>query len=137
MKVYFSPTKIAFYPYDLKKDYDKSQSWPEDSFLIEENIWLEFGLNSPPIGKTRGVDAQGLPCWVDVERTLEDLKSIEFAWMSSELIRIREELEKVQDSDFKAKGSVADWRNYRKALRMMSESLGFPDKHIRPKSPDS
>jgi len=62
--------------------------------------------------------------------------SSEIAWRDSELTRSDFELNKVQDSDPKAKGSVSDWRNYRKALRSWPESLDFPNKDKRPLSPD-
>lgn len=59
----------------------------------------------------------------------------ERAWRDAELVRADEELNKVQDADPKAKGTVGDWRNYRKNLRAYPESEGFPNKESRPVSP--
>lgn len=58
-------------------------------------------------------------------------------WRDSELDRADIELYKVQDSDPKAKGSVSEWREYRKALRAYPESEGFPNKESRPVAPDA
>ena len=70
--------------------------------------------------------------YVDVEAITRS----EREWRNSELIRADEELNKVQDSDPKSKGTVGDWRAYRKALRAMTEAEGFPTQHVRPTAPD-
>ncbi len=57
-------------------------------------------------------------------------------WRNMELVRADEELNKVQDSDSKARGSVADWRTYRKLLRSLPEHPSFPDVSARPQAPD-
>ena len=62
---------------------------------------------------------------------------IERAWRDSELIRADIELYKVQDIDPKAVGTVAGWREYRKALRAWPEHKDFPNKEKRPVSPDA
>jgi len=61
----------------------------------------------------------------------------ERVWRDAELARADVELFKVQDSDPKAVGSVADWRQYRKELRAWPEHEGFPSKANRPKAPDA
>jgi len=55
-------------------------------------------------------------------------------WRNIELIRADEELNKVQDADSKARGTVAQWREYRRALRNYPESEGFAS-GSRPVSP--
>ena len=65
-----------------------------------------------------------------------NLSYTERAWRDSELIRSDIELYKVQDSDPKAVGTVAGWREYRKALRAWPEHKDFPNKEKRPASPD-
>jgi len=58
-------------------------------------------------------------------------------WRDSELARADIELYKVQDSDPKSKGSVSEWREYRKALRAYPESEGFTNQESRPVAPDA
>lgn len=58
----------------------------------------------------------------------------EITWRNSELIRADGELNKVQDADPKAIGTVGQWREYRKNLRAYPESEGFSS-GIRPVSP--
>jgi hypothetical protein len=64
-----------------------------------------------------------------------DLAVVERNWRDSELINADIELNKVQDSDPKATGTVSDWRTYRKALRAWPEDKNFPKQEFRPKSP--
>lgn len=64
-------------------------------------------------------------------------ESQERSWRDVELIRADIELNKVQDSDPKSKGSVSAWREYRKALRAWPEHQDFPDKSKRPVAPDA
>ncbi|MOA61400.1 hypothetical protein D3C78_1865340 [compost metagenome] len=69
--------------------------------------------------------------------SIEDSKYIEKFWVEAELTRARDELEKVQDSDPQAIGSVSSWRDYRKALRAWQDNVNFPDSSKRPTAPDS
>lgn len=64
------------------------------------------------------------------------LEIIERLWRDDELKRADYELNKVQDADPKARGSVADWRGYRKALRSLPEHPNFTDISARPNPPD-
>lgn len=66
----------------------------------------------------------------------KDLVNIERSWRDAELQRSDIELNKVQDSDPKAFGVVADWRVYRKQLRAWPEHQEFPNKQFRPVPPD-
>lgn len=71
------------------------------------------------------------------DKSLDVQAYIERYWRDSELIRSDIELYKVQDSDPKAVGTVAGWREYRKALRAWPEHKDFPNKEKRPVSPDA
>lgn len=62
---------------------------------------------------------------------------LERLWRNKEISRADVELNKVQDSDPKAKGTVAEWREYRKQLRAWPSTKGFPNKQYRPKAPDA
>ncbi|XUV82787.1 tail fiber assembly protein [Enterobacter sp. TMH.L2] len=59
----FSATTLAFYPLEMKDDYEKAGSWPGDAVEVSDEIYNEFLI--PPVGKMRGAK-DGLPCWVDV-----------------------------------------------------------------------
>ena len=60
----------------------------------------------------------------------------ELVWRDAQLSFADHELNKVQDSDPKAIGTVGEWRTYRKELRNWPEDSNFPDKQKRPVSPD-
>ncbi len=136
MNYLFSPTTLSFYPKDLIKSYRDSNSLPEDVFVVDDYVFSTYGLSTPPVNKTRGF-VDGNICWVDVEISKEQLSVIECAWVENELIRARDQLEKVQDADPRAVGTVSQWREYRKALRAWPEHPDFPNKDKRPTAPDA
>jgi hypothetical protein len=131
MDMYFSPSKNEFFLHDLKTSYVKGGGWPADCKKINEDVWREYSLNKE--GFVRVVNSEGEPSW-DGDSTYK--AGVERGWRNSELSRSDVELNKVQDSDPKAKGSVADWRVYRKALRAWPEHKDFPNKEFRPVPPD-
>ena len=67
--------------------------------------------------------------------TAEQIASVERAWRDGELNRADIELNKVQDG--MGTGTVAQWREYRCALRNWSEHESFPDSSFRPSAPDA
>ncbi|MGL5013011.1 MAG: phage tail assembly chaperone [Bacteroidales bacterium] len=135
MKVYFSPSNLAFYPEDFKKDYEKSQSWPSDANLVDYKVFKEYSLDTKPTFKKLSALA-GHPVWID-DNLSESLTAVlERQWRDMELEKSDIELYKVQDLDPKSVGTVADWRNYRKALRSWPDNSKFPNKTYRPKAPD-
>lgn len=71
------------------------------------------------------------------QASIEELAAEERIWRDAELLRADEELNKVQDSDPKAIGTVTQWREYRRALRGIPELAGFPTSHVRPIAPDA
>ena len=127
MRYFYSKTTGGFY---IDAIHD---SVPEDSVEITEQEYQQL-FEDQTVGKLIVPDSNGYPIAVTVSPTLEDLKAIERGWRNSELSYADIELNKVQDSDPKAKGTVSDWRNYRKELRAYPDTLDFPQ-GIRPISP--
>lgn len=113
----------------------KAKNWPDDLVELTESMAKSFIESSPPAEKVMGV-VNNLPVWVDQQITEDRLATVEVQWVESEIERIRDELEKVQDSDPNSVGSVSDWRSYRKSLRAWDQHKNFPDKNFRPKAPD-
>lgn len=136
MKYFYSPEKDSVFPEDFKEEYIQANSWPDDAVEITEDEFKSFFLNSSPIGMKRKYSTNGFN-WVEIPQKLEDAINSERLWRNSELQRADVELNKVQDSDPKAKGSVSAWREYRKALRALPEHHEFPYKQARPLAPDS
>lgn len=60
----WSARNNAFYPAAFKADYLAAQSWPEDGAPVDDRIFEKYGRSNAPPGKTRGVDARGMPVWV-------------------------------------------------------------------------
>lgn len=53
-----------FYPHSLRSDYEKAGSWPQCGIDVPDEIATEF-MATPPNGKIRGTDADGMPTWVN------------------------------------------------------------------------
>jgi hypothetical protein len=133
---YYSQITNSFYPKEFKKNYVLAGSWPTDAILVSYESFKIFS-GSPPHGMSRGSGIDGYPCWVEKANTTEsENRNIETSWVSQEMLRVRDEIEKLQDSDSSANGTISDWRVYRKSLRSWAEHHNFPNKEFRPKAPD-
>lgn len=133
MRYLYSPSTNCFYLKEDLKLYKASNNLPLDLVEASSEDFHQYAIKTAPEGKVRG--------WVDGKLTWVDRKVdasfVEAIWMEKELNRAREELEKVQDSDPSAIGSVTNWRDYRKSLRSWPESENFPNKAYRPTAPDA
>ncbi|AWH88012.1 tail fiber assembly protein [Limnobaculum parvum] len=62
MNYIYSAKNNAFYPIELKFEYENSKSWPDDGVAVSDSIFNEFsGQNST--GKIRASDSEGVPIW--------------------------------------------------------------------------
>lgn len=123
---YFSNSTQAFYNTEIYP-IDKM---PEDALEISDSL-LQDALEKLNTGNlVRYLDG------VITSTPKAETEQSERSWRNYELQRVDLELYKVQDSDPKAFGSVAEWRTYRKELRAWPESPYFPKSSYRPKSPD-
>lgn len=114
----WSPAQLAFYPVDMREGYEAAGNWPADATPIDDNIFREFGLGSPPEGKARGVSADGMPAWVNLPAP------------TAEQIR-RERDERLAATDWTQLPDVpaetkGKWAPYRQALRDITDQDGFP-----------
>lgn len=129
IKVYFDPISKGFYQSDIHK---KVPSTAVE--ITDKKRWeLIAGQSEGKVITVAGADI-GLK---EPDPITEDPSIPERAWRNTELNRADVELYKVQDSDPKAVGTVAGWREYRKTLRAWPEQEEFPNKEKRPVSPDA
>jgi hypothetical protein len=76
MKIWFSPSSVSFYPDVLKDSYIRAGTFPDDVIEVSEKDFATYS-GTPPEGKERGVNEEGLPCWGEIvapEITEEQLK---------------------------------------------------------------
>lgn len=139
MTVFYSPSKDSCYPDDFRAEYIKTNSWPKDAVELTDQEYKVFFLDAAPENRVRKYTKGSGFSWALISETLTQEQQIaqERHWRDCELRRADIELNKAQDSDPKASASVAEWRSYRKALRSLPETVGFPDKSARPTAPDS
>lgn len=129
MKIFYNPVDEGFYHQGVQPNI------PTSAVEITQKQYKDF-REFQSNGKI--VKHDGKNFYVeDRLPTIEDLILIEKFWVSSELNRVGEQLNLVQDSDPSAVGTVAGWREYRKALRAWPEHKDFPNKEKRPVSPDA
>lgn len=58
-------TNVCLLAYLLKDEYKAAGMWPENGVDVSDEVAAEF-TGQPPEGKTIGVDADGMPAWVDL-----------------------------------------------------------------------
>jgi hypothetical protein len=54
-----------FYPFSMQEVYEASGSWPTEYIKVDESVFAEFST-TPPVGKIRGTDDDGMPAWIDI-----------------------------------------------------------------------
>lgn len=64
MKYLWSAKNNSFFPVVLEGIYTGSGWDLSDATLIDDETASEF-MGCPPVGKIRGVDEGGMPCWID------------------------------------------------------------------------
>lgn len=65
MKSYFySAAENGFMPAEQKDIYIAAETWPDDAIEVSEAVFEEF-TKTPPDGKIRGGDNNGMPSWLD------------------------------------------------------------------------
>lgn len=53
----------AFYPVEMKGDYESVGMWPQKGVEVDEDVFASF--QEPVPGKIRAADKKGNPVWVD------------------------------------------------------------------------
>lgn len=127
MKIYFDPVTNGFYQTDFHKNI------PSTAIEISNDLRWNL-LEGEANGKTIVV-VDGVPTLQEKIPSIDEQIQTERNWRDFELRLADIELNKVQDSDSKSVGTVAQWREYRKALRAWPEHKEFPDTRSRPISP--
>lgn len=67
----YSATTNAFYPVDMKSDYDAAGTWPTDGLEVSDEVFQEF-TSSGVVGKYRAPGDDGLPAWIDIPALTKD-----------------------------------------------------------------
>ena len=126
-KIFYNPVDEGFYHEGVQKVI------PPSAVAISSSQYEEF-MAVQQTGKKVCFE-DGKFTFEDRLVSFEDLTHFEASWIITELEVAGEELDKVQDSDVNAVGTVAQWREYRKALRAWVNHKDFPNKNFRPKYP--
>ncbi|EML7933220.1 MULTISPECIES: tail fiber assembly protein [Providencia] len=63
MTYYYSASFNSFYPSELKEDYVEAGTFPDDSVLVDDDVFLEFSQSIE--GKIRVAGKNGFPKWAN------------------------------------------------------------------------
>lgn len=129
MTIYYSESTKGFYDTDL---HDKAQI-PDNAIELSHEDHFRI-LEEQSHGKVITV-VNGVVTTKDPVLTEAQLSNIERQWRNTELSRADIELNKVQDG--MGVCTVAAWREYRCALRVLPQHPAFPSISARPVAPDA
>ncbi|GHC17566.1 hypothetical protein GCM10010082_06000 [Kushneria pakistanensis] len=115
MNYLFSTKTNAFYPLELASRYKKSGSLPDDALEVSESVFNEFA-GAPPVGKARGANEDGQPCWVTLDPDPVDVrKAAAINWIDATADRIRasdRSIGQYLDAEYQLVAqALADYRN--------------------------
>lgn len=112
----------CFYPLSMRSDYEMSDSWPTEYIEVTESVFTEFSA-TPPDGKIRGTDDDGMPAWVDIPPpTKEELSAAAELKKANLRIQADSEIDWRQDAvdagiaTGEETAALAEWKKYRVLL---------------------
>lgn len=139
---YYSAASCSFVLESWREAYNTAGTWPVDAVEVTDEQWNTYGAGQIPEGRQRGADAQGLPAWIEIVRTIEEQQASERVWRDRQLLasdplvtRHRDELEAERPTSLRT-AQYKQLQAYRLDLRDWPESEAFPDATRRPVEPD-
>ncbi|MBK5074586.1 tail fiber assembly protein [Budviciaceae bacterium CWB-B4] len=130
MIYFYSKTTNAFYFGDSKESYILSGTWPDDAEEISLEVVQEF-ISTPPSGKCRQPDENGMPSWGDIPRPSdEQITDSNIITRNSLVSRANTEIAWRQDAVDREEATEADvtdltaWKKYR--IQLMRIDLSNP-----------
>ncbi|WIJ64020.1 tail fiber assembly protein [Serratia nevei] len=95
----FSASTGAFYVCEDRASYEENGNWPTDVKPVSDKIWQTY-CGQGPVGKVRGADRKGLPCWVDTPPpTKAEQREIAERQKARRLEKASKEIAPLQDAD--------------------------------------
>ena len=124
----FSATTRAFYVYEDQKCYEENGNWPEDVKPVSDQVWGKYCIQAP-VGKERGANKRGLPCWVDITPLTQKAQIDAATWQKGLLLeKASKAIAPLQDADDlgiandEEKVKLHGWKKYRVMLNRLDVS---------------
>lgn len=141
-KYQFSATDNSFYASAELHLYEAAGTCPTDLLPVSEETFVEFAVEAPPEGKTRGIGDDGMPTWVDIPAVPEDELRARNEANRTYLMRVAgERIAPLEDAvelglatDEESAALVA-WKRYRVELRRVEEQPRYPLEVVWPSEP--
>lgn len=131
--VYSSKTN-SFYALELRDEYAKAKSWPEDAVEVEDSIYEEFSQHDDSQQRVAGKD--GKPTWNKKTglsaAPLKAAKDIAISMASKKISILSNVIEMglADDNDVK---NLRDWQMYQALVYKFNPEKGYAD---FPKAPE-
>ena len=123
----YSAINNAFYSEPERPMYELHSSWPDDCIPVPDSIYDEFAASEPPPGKYRGVNEEGMPCWLDIpppsvkeqQREIEAQKQYLIKAANEKIAYLQDAVELEIATDEEA-SSLKEWKKYRVLLNRLN-----------------
>jgi hypothetical protein len=139
MTTYYSPSQNVAYPQTLMPAYRAAGTLPEDLVEISEGVFMEYFINTPPLGKYREAGNDGYPAWANTPSKTKEVVIAEAESRRQNLLaeatvliaplQDAVELDIATDEELKR---YSEWRKYRVLLSRVDASTApdiiWPDK---------
>lgn len=128
MKNYkWSSKNNSFFPNEMISEYIENGWDLDDAIDVSDDVYARF--QSPPLGKIRSTDSEGMPCWIDVPDPTHDellamaeqrkLRHISEANLFIAPLQYAVDLEIVTTQEVE---KLNDWKKYRILLNRIDTS---------------
>lgn len=131
---YYSPSKNAFYAFELKQDYLNAESWPDDATPISERLHHHL-IGGQQGGKVIVPDEYGQPMLSDPEPPSQEQIVHEASVQKTALMQQANDtispLQDAIDLDMATeseKQKLIEWKKYRVLLSRTNYNEPWPDK---------
>ncbi|HCC6785154.1 TPA: tail fiber assembly protein [Escherichia coli] len=137
----YSAKTNAFYPLELKDNYDSAGTLPNDVIEVNDDIFCEY--SEAPEGKYRQAGSDGLPVWKDIPPpTQQEQIAAAYADKQSRIDQANEYMNSKQWPGKAAMGRLNDtektqynsWLDYLDALEVVDVStapdISWPEKPV-------
>ncbi|MCC8368264.1 tail fiber assembly protein [Xenorhabdus sp. PB61.4] len=130
MPYFYSASRNSFYPTHMKQIYINSGTFPDDAVKVSESCFIEFAINSAPVGKCRVAGVDGLPTWADIpppttkqlQQNAEKKKKDLMSQTSNTIAPLQDAVDLNLATD-KERVALIEWRKYRVLLNRIDCSI--------------
>ena len=137
----YSPSQNAFLMLAWRDIYVSAGTWPDDVVEVSDGIFDMFSA-SPPIGKMRVADSNGMPAWADVPPPTRDELIANIEHERQSLLNYADKitmdwrtelaLDEINSED---KANLSAWIAYKRSVKSVSADAAIASDFAWPEPP--